>query len=195
MDNPLNNSLTLWFTGLSGAGKSTLAYALKNRLNNLGYRCSVLDGDEIRKGLSSDLSFSPEDRTENIRRAAEVARLMNNAGLIVLAAFISPYRKDREMAQTIIGKNHFMEIYLNADINTCERRDPKGLYRNARIGKISSFTGITAPYEVPQAPALEINTATNSIEHCIDALMIFLASTVFRVTPKEFAKPQLERQP
>ena len=153
---------TVWFTGLSGSGKTTLAFALEKRLVELRHPCVVLDGDNLRHGLSRDLGFSPEDRRENIRRVAEVARLMNDSGLVVITAFISPYREDRFMARRIVGEENFLEVYLDADLATCELRDKKGLYRLARQGRIAGFTGIGAPYEPPQSPNLALNTATQS---------------------------------
>jgi len=161
---------TMWLTGLSGAGKSTLAFALERRLISRGYSCFVLDGDNVRHGLSRDLGFSPADRAENIRRIAEVARMMNQAGLIVISALISPTRDDREMARQIIGPDAFHEIYVNTALQVCERRDPKGLYRRARAGHIPGFTGITAPYEMPLQPALALDTGLMGIEPCVDML-------------------------
>ena len=137
--------LTIWLTGLSGAGKSTLAAGLEARLVAAGRASYVLDGDNVRHGLNRDLGFSPEDRRENIRRVAEVARLMNDAGLIVITAFISPYREDRRMARDIIGGERFLEVYLNTPLAVCEARDPKGLYKRARQGGVAEFTGINAP--------------------------------------------------
>jgi len=151
--------VTLWMTGLSGAGKSTLAFALERRLIQQGHPCFVLDGDNVRHGLNRDLGFSPKDRTENIRRVAEVARLMNDAGLIVIASFISPFRADREMAREIIGEERFVEVYISTPLEVCESRDPKGLYRKARQGDLPGFTGVSAPYEPPDAPDLVIDTA------------------------------------
>lgn len=165
---------TVWFTGLSGAGKSTLAFALEHRLVGLGRACFVLDGDNVRHGLSRDLGFSPEHRAENIRRIAEVAKLMNQAGLIVISAFISPYRADREMARQIIGQDHFLEIHVSTALQVCEQRDPKGLYKRARAGKIEEFTGVTAPYEAPLAADLSIDTGTIGVDRCVDKLVNML---------------------
>jgi adenylylsulfate kinase len=150
--------VTVWFTGLSGAGKSTLAFDLDEALSKQGNASYVLDGDNVRHGLNRDLGFSPEDRTENIRRIAEVARLMNEAGLIVLTSFISPYRADRELARQIIGPDQFLEVHVSTTLAVCEARDPKALYQKARRGEIAEFTGISAPYEVPVTPALAIDT-------------------------------------
>jgi adenylyl-sulfate kinase len=165
---------TVWLTGLSGSGKSTLAFELERRLHQLGHACYVLDGDIVRHGLNRDLGFSPADRTENIRRVAEVARLFNDAGLIVITAFIAPYAKDREAAREIIGPERFLETYLTADLATCERRDPKGLYAKARAGQIANFTGISAPYQPPVRPALALDTASLSVDVCIRDLLDFL---------------------
>jgi adenylyl-sulfate kinase len=138
---------------------------------DLGPVCFVLDGDNLRHGLNRDLGFAPRDRTENIRRVAEVARLFNEAGVIVITAFISPYAKDREMARAIIGSDRFMETYLSADLVTCERRDPKGLYAKAKSGQITDFTGVSAPYEPPAAPALALDTASRSIDECAAGIL------------------------
>lgn len=162
---------TLWFTGLSGSGKSTLAFGLERRLLDAGIACCVLDGDNIRHGLCSDLGFDAQSRAENIRRVAEVARLMNDAGLVVMAAFISPYQRDREMARRIIGVECFHEIHVSAPLAICEGRDPKGLYRKARAGMLSGFTGVDDPYESPQEPALALNTAEVAVEECLERLL------------------------
>ena len=162
---------TLWFTGLSGSGKSTIAKLLEKTLIDNGKLCFLLDGDNIRHGLNKDLGFSPEDRKENIRRIAEVAKLMNDAGLIVLTAFISPYREDRDMARQIIGDENFREIYVSTPLAACEERDPKGLYKKARAGQIKGFTGIDAPYEPPENPVLVIETETLTPKDCVDAII------------------------
>lgn len=164
-------AVAVWLTGLSGSGKSTLAKALEARLVQLGRACYVLDGDNLRHGLCRDLGFSHQDRSENIRRAAEVTRLMNDAGLIVVNAFISPYRDDRESARRIVGDERFIEVHLSADLATCERRDPKGLYRKARAGKLPEFTGISAPYEAPERPELVLDTSRLEVEACIERLL------------------------
>jgi adenylylsulfate kinase len=166
---------TLWLTGLSGSGKSTLAFELERRLLAQGRVCYVLDGDNIRHGLNRDLGFSAADRHENIRRVAEVARLMNEAGLLVITAFISPYRDDRALARSVIGPERFLEVWVNADLSTCEARDPKGLYVKARAGAIPDFTGVSAPYEAPQHPALTLDTQTRTIGDCAQGLMDLLA--------------------
>lgn len=152
----------LWLTGLSGAGKSTLAFALEAELFARGYQVYVLDGDNVRHGLNSDLGFTHRDRTENIRRVGEVAALFADAGFVCISAFISPYRIDREAAR-LAAKGRFHEVYLDADVTICEERDPKGLYRKARAGKIADFTGVSAPYEVPTAPDLVIPTGEKDV--------------------------------
>ncbi|MFM1549099.1 MAG: adenylyl-sulfate kinase [Lentisphaeria bacterium] len=167
--------VTVWFTGLSASGKSTIAGALERRLFDEGHLVYWLDGDNVRTGINADLGFSAEDRTENIRRIAEAARLFNDAGLLVVAAFISPSLSDRMDACKVIGDDRFYEVYLDAPLEVCEERDPKGLYRKAREGLITEFTGVSAPYEVPMAPALTLNTATKSINECVEALMSLLA--------------------
>ena len=163
--------VTLWMTGLSGAGKSTLAFALEKRLIELGHACFVLDGDNVRHGLNADLGFSPEARTENIRRIAEVAKLMNAAGLIVITSFISPYCEDRRTARTLIGADGFREIHISTTLKNCEQRDPKGLYQKARAGLISEFTGISAPYEPPEEPCLSLDTSELQVEECLERLL------------------------
>lgn len=163
----------LWFTGLSGAGKSTLAMALEHRLFDEGYQVYVLDGDNVRTGLNANLGFSPEDRAENIRRVGEVAALLSDAGLIVITAFISPYRADRDRAREA-GGDSFREIYIKADVETCESRDPKGLYKRARAGEIQEFTGISAPYEEPTEPELVVDTSNKDIESCLDELVAYV---------------------
>ena len=163
--------VTIWLTGLSAAGKSTLAFALERALIDLGHACYVLDGDNVRHGLNRNLGFSHEDRTENIRRIAEVAKLMNDAGLIVIAAFISPYRADRELARAIIGEDCFREIYVSTSLSVCESRDPKGLYIKAREGKVAEFTGISSPYEEPELPDLVIDTAQLTLDQAVSQLI------------------------
>jgi adenylyl-sulfate kinase len=168
----LNQSpATIWLTGLSGAGKSTLAFLLERRLMSQGRVCYVLDGDNVRHGLNRDLGFTDLDRTENIRRIAEVAKLMNDAGLIVITAFISPLRSDREMAKGIIGVDQYREIFVSTAIEICESRDPKGLYQKARAGIVRDFTGISAPYEIPLNPSLTLDTEKTTKEACVEALL------------------------
>ena len=164
-------SLTLWLTGLSAAGKSTLAFALERALLAQGRACYVLDGDNVRHGLNKNLGFSPEDRAENIRRVAEVARLMNDAGLIVITAFISPFRADRELARQVIGPDSFQEIFVSTSLSICESRDPKGLYGKARSGQVREFTGISSPYEEPEKPVLMIDTERVDVASAV-ALLI-----------------------
>jgi adenylyl-sulfate kinase len=170
--------LTIWLTGLSASGKSTLAFALERHLVDIGHACYVLDGDNVRHGLNKNLGFSHQDRTENIRRIAEVARLMNDAGLIVITAFISPYRDDRELAKQIIGTENFVEIYVNTPIEACEARDPKNMYKRARAGEISGFTGVNAPYEPPVAPDMVIDTSTATPSECAEKLLAGLISRI-----------------
>lgn len=163
----------IWFTGLSASGKSTLAHALENALFERGCKTYVLDGDNIRHGLNKDLGFSPEDREENIRRIGEVAKLFADAGLIVLTAFISPYRQDREKARKLNSKN-FIEVYVKCNIDICEQRDPKGLYKKAKAGEIPEFTGITAPYEEPENPEIVIDTGNCTVEQAVNFLLTYL---------------------
>ncbi|WP_431157047.1 adenylyl-sulfate kinase [Winogradskyella poriferorum] len=169
-----HNSFLLWFTGLSGSGKSTIANLVENVLFQEGINTYTLDGDNIRKGINNDLSFSPVDRTENIRRIAEVANLMIDAGQVVLAAFVSPYKKDRENIRTIVKDVNFVEIYINTSLEECERRDVKGLYKKARRGEIKNMTGISAPYEAPENPDIEINTEKESIEVSVEKIIHFI---------------------
>jgi bifunctional enzyme CysN/CysC len=166
----------LWFTGLSGAGKSTLATRLERALFDRGYQTYVLDGDNIRFGLNANLGFSPEERAENIRRVGEVAALFSRAGLIAITAFISPYRSDRDRARTAAAQ-HFHEIYIKADLETCEQRDPKGLYRKARTGEIKEFTGISAPYEAPETAEMIVDTSALSIEQGLEELIRYVEKT------------------
>jgi len=165
----------VWLTGLSGAGKSTVAAELERKLLGLGRPVWVLDGDKVREGLCSDLGFSPEHRKENIRRVAEVARLFADAGLICIVAFISPYRADRARARSLLPAGRFIEVYLSAPLEVCERRDPKGLYAKARAGLVKDFTGITAPYEPPLDPELELRTDKFTVEECASTLVAMLS--------------------
>ena len=162
-------SRVIWFTGLSGSGKSTVSDQLEVKLHHLGYHTFVLDGDNLRDGLNKYLGFSEAERAENIRRAAEVAKLMSEAGLIVITSFISPFRKDRELARSLIGEN-FFEVFMNTPIEVCEQRDPKGLYKKARSGAIKNMTGITSPYEVPLSPDVTINVGL-TIDESVDLLI------------------------
>jgi len=159
-----HNSMLLWFTGLSGSGKSTIANVVEKLLLQEGIKTYILDGDNVRKGINNDLSFSPQDRTENIRRIAEVANLMIDAGLVTLAAFVSPYKKDRENIKNIVKDINFVEIFINTSVEECERRDVKGLYKKARLGEIKNMTGISAPYEAPENPDIEIKTESMSVD-------------------------------
>ena len=171
--------VTVWLTGLSGAGKSTLAYELEKSLLAKGHACCVLDGDNLRHHLNCDLDFSAQSRRENIRRAAEVARLMNDAGLIVITAFISPYIEDRAMARAIVGEARFIEVHVSTGLEACEARDSKGLYAKARAGKIPEFTGISAPYEVPLHPDIQLDTSELPLMASTDLLFSHLANLVF----------------
>ena len=169
----------LWFTGLSGAGKSTIAVAVERRLFDKGYQVYVLDGDNVRHGLNADLGFAPEDRAENIRRVGEVAALLARAGFVVVTAFISPYRSDRGRARAA-GGEAFHEIHVKAALEVCEARDPKGLYKKARAGEIADFTGISAPYEVPEAPELEIDTGAADVAACVDQVAAYIEAKFVR---------------
>jgi adenylylsulfate kinase len=166
-----HRAATLWFTGLSGAGKSTLAHALEQRLFSMGCNTFVFDGDNVRQGLCRDLGFSEADRTENIRRIGEVARLANAAGTIALAAFISPFRRDRDLVRASMPEGDFIEVYVKCPLEACEERDVKGLYRKARAGLIPEFTGISSPYEAPERPEIVIDTTAQGIETCVDRLV------------------------
>lgn len=161
---------TLWLTGLSGAGKTSIALALARTLKAQGQAVMVLDGDQLRHGLNRDLGFTPQDRHENIRRTAEVARLMNDAGVTVIAAFISPYRADRAMAAQIIGAGQFIEIHVSTPVAVCEARDVKGLYAKARAGELAQFTGVSAPYEAPLAAALTLDTQLLALEVSVERI-------------------------
>jgi len=172
-----HNSFLLWFTGLSGSGKSTIANLVELELHKQGIKTYTLDGDNVRKGLNNDLTFSPQDRTENIRRIAEAANLMIDAGMVVLAAFVSPYKKDRENIKNIVKDVNFVEVYVNTSVEECERRDVKGLYKKARAGEIKNMTGISAPYEAPDNPSIEINTEKVSVENAVKKI-------IDHITPK-----------
>ena len=174
--NKLNKhrSVVLWFTGLSGSGKSTLAHALEEKLFQKGCRTFVLDGDNVRHGLNSNLDFSEFDRTENIRRISEVSKLMLESGLIVMTAFISPFNKDRNEARELISSDDFIEIYCKASLEICETRDVKGLYKRARAGEIKNYTGIDSPYEIPENPELIIDTDNQGLEDSVSTILSFL---------------------
>jgi adenylylsulfate kinase len=162
-----HRSLVVWFTGLSGAGKSTIAYETEERLHRLGCRTYVFDGDNVRHGLCSDLGFSVPDRRENIRRVGEMVKLFLDAGVIALAAFISPFRSDREWVRSLIGKNLFIEIYCRCPVEVCQSRDIKGFYEKARRGEIPEYTGVSSPYEEPMQPDLTLDTHILSLEDCV----------------------------
>jgi len=176
-----HRSFVLWFTGLSGSGKSTLAHAVEKKLYERGCRTFVLDGDNVRHGLSSNLSFSEDDRKENIRRIGEAAKLMTEAGIIALTAFISPFRADREMARSLFPHGDFIEIYCNASLNVCESRDVKGLYKKARAGEIKNYTGIDSPYEVPLLPEIIIDTYLLDLNQASGEIMKYLKGRKFLV--------------
>lgn len=169
-----HRAVVIWFTGLSGSGKSTLAHALEEQLHQMNCRTFVLDGDNMRHGLCSNLGFSVVDRTENIRRAAEVAKLMLEAGMIVMTSFISPFQADRDRARKLFFSTDFIEVYCSAPLQICEARDVKGLYARARAGEVKEFTGISSPYESPEKPDLVLDTSKNSLQNCIDQLINFL---------------------
>lgn len=166
----------LWFTGLSAAGKSTVANTVDHKLHARGIHTYILDGDNIRMGLNKNLGFNDADRTENIRRIGEVAKLFSDAGLIALTAFISPFKADRDQVRALFKNGEFHEIYVNASLETCEKRDPKGLYKKARAGEMKNFTGIDSPYEAPENPELVLDANTRSIDELADDVIAYLAS-------------------
>ncbi|WP_208592137.1 adenylyl-sulfate kinase [Gracilibacillus suaedae] len=169
-----HQSPVLWFTGLSGSGKSTITVELEKALFEKGVRSYRLDGDNIRHGLNNNLGFSPEDRKENIRRIGEVAKLLNDAGIITLTAFISPYREDRDNVRKLLADGEFIEVYVKCSLEKCEARDPKGLYQKARSGEIKGFTGIDAPYEEPEQPELVIDTENKSVDEAVTEIIEYL---------------------
>lgn len=169
-----HSSFVVWFTGLSGSGKSTLANLVEKELFNKKIRTFSLDGDNIRRGLNKDLGFTPEDRQENLRRIAEVAKLFIESGTVVIASFISPLEKDREYLKKIIGNGNFVEVFVNTSLEECERRDAKGLYKKARAGEIKNFTGIDAPYENPKNPDLEVKTEEENLEDALKRIVLHL---------------------
>ena len=177
------HGLTIWFTGLSGSGKSTVAVALERELSSLGYMSRILDGDNIRSGINSDLGFSEADRRENIRRIAEVCKLFTDTGIITLAAFVSPTSALRKLAREIVGKERFFEIYVSTPLEECERRDVKGLYAKARSGAIPEFTGITAPFEEPEHPELRLDTTHLSVEECVQRVVRAI-TPIISIDPK-----------
>jgi adenylylsulfate kinase len=174
------NATLIWFTGLSGSGKSTLAVQLEAQLHNLGYKTYLLDGDNIRAGLNKDLSFTDEARIENIRRIGEVSKLLLDAGIVVLSAFISPFVADREQVKKIVGPEHYIEVFVDAPLEVCEQRDVKGLYKKARAGEVKNFTGIDSPYEAPTHADVVIPTEKLSIDESIGKLMEFVIPRVTR---------------
>lgn len=182
-----HKSIALWFTGFPASGKSTIAHAVEERLFSMGCHTYVFDGDNIRHGLCSDLGFSPEDRSENIRRIGEMVKLFLDAGIIVLAAFVSPYKRDRDWLRELIGESHFIEIYCDCKIEICEQRDIKSHYKKARLGEISDFTGVSAPYEVPENPALHLRTDETSLEECVEKIIQYLFTHgIINTTLKEY---------
>lgn len=172
-----HQALVVWFTGLSGSGKSTIASRLEQLLMAEGIHTYILDGDNVRAGLNKGLSFSPEDRTENLRRIAEVGKLFVDAGLVVLSAFVSPLKKDREMIKSIVGVSAFVEVFVNTSLEECERRDVKGLYQKARNGEISNFTGLSAPYEAPEQADVEIKTEGQSADDSAQQILAYLLNS------------------
>lgn len=180
-----HHACVLWFTGLSGAGKSTLAHAVEEQLHVLGYRTFVLDGDNVRHGLCSDLGFSDEDRSENLRRIGEMVKLFLDAGFISLCAFISPMREDRERVRAIVGTDNYLEIYCGCSLEVCEQRDVKGLYKKARVGIIKNYTGVSSPYEAPEQPAIRLETGVSSLPDCVDKVLRLLweRGVISRVVP------------
>ena len=183
-----HRAITAWFTGLPASGKSTLARAVEERLSAAGVLAYVLDGDNLRFGLNSDLGFSPEDRAENIRRAGEAAALLRDAGAVVLAAFVSPYRRDRDRVRRLHPPGTFVEVFVDASVDVCERRDPKGLYARARAGELADLTGVSAPYEAPSRPELRVDTATTAAETAAAALAAELLARI-GATPRGAAQP------
>lgn len=171
-----NKSFLVWFTGLSGSGKSTLANQVEHKLYEQGYLTNVLDGDGLRHGLNSDLTFSPKDRVENIRRVGEVSKILVDSGVITISAFISPYRKDRNMVRSLFSEGEFIEVFVDCPLDVCESRDVKGLYDKARQGKILDFTGIDSPYEEPTSAEIIVNTDKQSIEESVEKIIDYLKS-------------------
>jgi adenylylsulfate kinase len=171
-----NRGVILWYTGLSGCGKSTIAIEVEKRLFELGRHTYLLDGDNVRFGLNKNLGFAPQDRTENIRRIGEVAKLFVDAAIMVSTAFISPYRIDRDQVRTLVAKGDMLEIFIKCDVSVCEQRDPKGLYKKARAGEITDFTGISAPYEEPLHPEIVIDSGVLSIDECAQTVVDYLSA-------------------
>lgn len=169
-------AVLLWFTGLSGSGKSTVASLLEKRLHEMGKLTYLLDGDNVRHGLNSDLGFSEEDRIENIRRVGEVSKLIVDSGVITISTFISPFKEDRENVRKLLGKD-FIEVFTDCPLEVCEKRDPKGIYKKARKGEIKNFTGIDSPYEKPENPEITVSTHLNSLEECVELIISYLKNT------------------
>lgn len=167
-------ALTIWMSGLSGSGKSTIANMLEQSLNEMDFHTYILDGDNTRLGLNKNLGFSEEDRVENIRRVAEVCKLMNDAGIIVICSFISPFQKNRDQAKEIIGRDNFIELFIDTDLEVCEKRDPKGLYKKARAGEIKEFTGISSPFEIPNDCTIIKNNSEEDLENNVRKLIIMV---------------------
>lgn len=174
-----HSSPVIWFTGLSGSGKSTLAHKVEKTLFDMGCQAYVLDGDNVRHGLCGNLGFNDQDRSENIRRIAEVAKLMTDAGIITLAAFISPFREDRAKVKRMFPEGGFLEIYCKCDLGVCESRDVKGVYKRARNGEIDNFTGISSPYEIPLSPDLILDTANEPLDECVDKVIVMIRKYFF----------------
>ena len=174
-----HKAFLIWFTGLSGSGKSTIANALELKLNSLNVSTYALDGDNIRFGICKDLTFSPEDRKENIRRIAEIANLFVDAGIVTLASFISPYSNDRENVRNTVGAKNYIEVFVNTSLDECKRRDVKGLYKKVADGEIKNMTGISAPYQTPQNPDLEIDTLQESIDESVDKIFEYLEKRLY----------------
>lgn len=176
------HGLMIWFTGLSGSGKSTIAIALERELHERGILCRILDGDNVRSGINNNLGFSEEDRVENIRRIAEVSKLFVDTGIVTIAAFISPSNTLRQMAASIIGETDFIEVYVDTPLSVCEQRDVKGLYKRARNGEVKNFTGISAPFEAPEHPALRLDTSRLTIGQSVDKLLRLILPKINKTT-------------
>ncbi len=174
-----HKSCVIWLTGLSGSGKSTIAVELERQFIKKGIHSYVLDGDNVRLGLNSDLGFSPEDRKEHIRRVGEVAKLFMDAGIVVISAFISPYADDREMVRQMMNSGEFVEVYVKCSVEECERRDPKGLYKKARLGQILQFTGVSAPYEAPLSPELIMDTEQMTLDGSVEKILNYLQKNLY----------------